>query len=182
MAQIFKPSADTWLRLVLTLAVLGIVAFFLVAGGIADVEIAPSAGLPPTYTCMTCHSQIWTGAEMLAPVRQSLANDTAIRWRRVNNLPDFVYFNHSVHVARGVGCSTCHGSVHRMPLTYQAQNLHMDWCLGCHRDPAPYLRDPAEVFDMDWQPPPDQRQRGEQRMAELGIHPERLDDCYVCHR
>lgn len=146
------------------------------------VEMAASAGLPPTHTCMTCHSQIWTGAAMLAPVRDSLATGTALRWHRVTRLPDFVYFNHSVHVARGVGCSTCHGPVHRMPLTYPAHGLTMGWCLDCHRDPAPYLRESTEVFDMDWRPPPDQRQRGEARMARLGIDPAVLDDCSVCHR
>ena len=218
MAQLFRPSADMWLRLFIVLTVLGAAALFLMIGGLVNsdwltttgifveqpvpfshehhvsglgidcrychtgVETAASAGLPPTHTCMTCHSQIWTGAPMLAPVRQSLADGTAIRWKRVNDLPDFVYFNHSVHVARGVGCSTCHGPVHRMPLTYQAHTLQMSWCLECHRDPAPNLRDPSEIFDMDWHPPPDQRARGEERMARLGIHPEQLDDCYICHR
>ncbi|MCG5239733.1 cytochrome c3 family protein [Azospirillum doebereinerae] len=147
-----------------------------------SVETAASAGFPPTHTCMTCHSQIWTGAAMLEPVRRSLAEGRALRWRRVNDLPDFVYFNHSVHVARGVGCSTCHGAVDRMPLVEKAHSLTMGWCLDCHRDPAPALRDRSDVFAMDWTPPPDQRARGEARMRTLGIHPERLDDCGLCHR
>ncbi|MEK0083950.1 cytochrome c3 family protein [Benzoatithermus flavus] len=147
-----------------------------------QVERTATAGYPPTYTCMSCHSQIWTGAPVLAPVRASLAHDEPIRWQKVYDLPDFVYFDHAIHLKGGVGCSTCHGRVDRMPITAQAAPLTMGWCLSCHRDPAPHLRDPADLFAMDWQPGPDQRQKGEARMARLGIEPARLQNCYTCHR
>jgi hypothetical protein len=147
-----------------------------------EVERTATAGYPPTHTCMTCHSQIWTGAPILAPVRASLARHEPIHWQRVYDLPDFVYFNHAIHIDRGVGCSTCHGPVDEMPITYQAAPLTMGWCLSCHRDPAPYLRAPEEVYDMHWRPPPDQRRQGEARIARLGIEPARLDNCYTCHR
>ena len=100
----------------------------------------PSPGVPPTETCMTCHSQIWTNAAMLAPVRESFANDMPIHWQRVHRLPDYVYFDHSIHVAKGVGCTTCHGAVNTMPLMFQAAPLTMGWCLDCHRDPGKNLR------------------------------------------
>src|SRR5512143_956525 len=100
-----------------------------------SVEQSSFAGLPPTETCMTCHSQIWTNAAMLAPVRQSLAADVPLRWTRVNDLPDFVYFNHSIHIDKGIGCVTCHGQVNRMPLMQKAHSLYMSWCLDCHRAP-----------------------------------------------
>src|SRR4051795_2145933 len=118
-----------------------------------SVEKARFAGLPPTETCMTCHSQIWTNAEMLAPVRASLAQDKPIRWKRVHNLPGYVYFDHSVHVAKGVGCSTCHGPINQMRLTRQAAPLTMQWCLDCHRDRSKAIRPPEAVFDSDWKPP-----------------------------
>ena len=101
---------------------------------------------------MNCHEQIWVGAEMLAPVRESWKTGTPLRWKRVHNLPGFVYFDHSVHVAKGVGCVECHGRVDRMPLTWQEKPLTMGWCLDCHRDPAPHLRPREEVFNMTWTP------------------------------
>ena len=103
----------------------------------ASVEVSSNAGLPPTYTCMTCHSQIWTNADLLAPVRQSLADDKPIVWNRITDLPDYVYFNHSIHIAKGVGCSSCHGEMDRMPLSYKAKTLTMEFCLDCHREPGP---------------------------------------------
>jgi len=121
----------------------------------SSVETSAFAGMPPTETCMNCHKQIWTNADLLEPVRSSLANDTAIEWVRLNDLPDYVYFNHSVHVAKGVGCVTCHGPVDRMPLMYQHASLQMEWCLSCHRDPGPNLRPREEVFNTEWQPPVD---------------------------
>jgi hypothetical protein len=147
------------------------------------VELSRHAGFPATQTCMTCHSQLFTDAAMLAPVRQSLANGTPLRWARVAKLPDFVYFDHAVHVAQGVGCSTCHGAVQKMPLTFMAKPLTMGFCLGCHRDPAPNLRaNEAEVFDMEWTPPPDQRALGTARMVERGIAGRDLTHCNTCHR
>jgi Cytochrome c7 and related cytochrome c len=147
-----------------------------------SVEVAGNAGLPPTHTCMTCHSHIWTGAPMLAPVRQSLATDTSIRWRRVAAVPDFVYFDHHVHIAKGVGCVTCHGRVDRMPLTARAEPFQMQWCLDCHRDPAPNLRPYEHVFDLQWSPEGDPRAWGEKLMAEHHIETAHLTDCYTCHR
>jgi hypothetical protein len=119
---------------------------------------------------------------MLAPVRQSLAEDRPLTWSVVHRLPDYVYFDHSIHVAKGVGCVTCHGRVDRMPLSARAEPLSMAWCLDCHRNPAPHLRPREHVFDLDWAPPPDQAARGRALMTANRIHPERLTACYVCHR
>src|SRR5205085_5042760 len=104
------------------------------------VEVSQNAGIPPTHTCMTCHSQIWTNAELLAPVRQSLAENKPFRWTRVYTLPDYVYFDHSIHVAKGVGCTECHGEIGDMPLNRKATTLYVSWCLSCHRHPPPHLR------------------------------------------
>lgn len=147
-----------------------------------SVEVAANAGFPPTHTCMSCHSQIWTGAPMLAPVRESLATDTALRWQRVARVPDFVYFDHHVHVAKGVGCVTCHGRVDKMPLMARAEPFQMTWCLDCHRDPAPNLRPREHVFDMAWTPQGDQGALAERLMAENHVHIAHLTDCYTCHR
>ena len=148
----------------------------------SGVEQSRYAGLPPTETCMTCHSQLWTNAKMLAPVRQSLASGKPLRWHRVNRLPDYVYFDHSVHVSNGVGCSTCHGAVDRMPLMRQATPLTMGWCLDCHRKPAPNLRPASQIFNTEWTPPPDQKQRGEDLLKHYHIANKHLTDCSVCHR
>ncbi len=147
-----------------------------------SVEQARFAGLPPTETCMTCHSQIWTNAGMLAPVRTSLADDSPLRWRRVHNLPDYVYFDHGTHVSNGVGCSTCHGRVDRMPLMRQAAPLTMGWCLDCHRDPAPNLRPHEDVFDMAWIPPKNQAEQGRRLAEAYHINTQHLTDCSTCHR
>ncbi|MGE0718602.1 MAG: cytochrome c3 family protein [Alphaproteobacteria bacterium] len=151
-----------------------------------SVETAPHAGLPATHVCMTCHSQVWTGAPMLAPVRHSLASGEPLQWQRVARLPDYVYFDHSIHVSRGVPCVTCHGRVDRMPLTARAAPFEMRWCLDCHRDPAPKLRPPAEVTRLDWSEwegaPDRHRQYGELMMKAYGIEPSHLDDCGICHR
>jgi hypothetical protein len=145
------------------------------------VEISQNAGIPPTHTCMTCHSQIWTNAEILAPVRQSLAEGKPLRWTSVYTLPDYVYFDHSIHIAKGVGCTECHGPIGDMPLTRKAETLYMSWCLSCHRDPAPHLRPKDQVFNPHWQRTAD-TPSGEKLMAEYHIHPETLSDCGVCHR
>jgi hypothetical protein len=140
------------------------------------------AGLPPTETCMTCHSQLWTQAPMLAPVRESLAKGRPIRWHRINGLPGYVYFDHSIHVAKGVGCTTCHGPVDRMPLMQQAAPLTMGWCLACHRDPTPNLRPREAIYDSRWVPPPNQAEQGKRLAEAFHVRSEGLTDCSVCHR
>ncbi|WP_426435555.1 cytochrome c3 family protein [Bradyrhizobium genosp. P] len=147
-----------------------------------SVETASFAGLPPTETCMTCHSQLWTNAPMLAPVRTSLADHRPIVWQRVNRLPDYVYFDHSIHVAKGVGCSTCHGPVDQMKLTRQAAPLTMSWCLDCHRDPAKALRPRDAIFNTEWQPPADHDRLAREMMAAYHIRTDHLTDCSICHR
>jgi Cytochrome c7 and related cytochrome c len=118
-----------------------------------SVEKASFAGIPPTKTCMNCHSQIWLGAPLLEPVRESFRTGKSLIWTRVNDLPDFVYFDHSIHINKGVGCNTCHGPVDRMPLMFNYASLQMEWCLDCHRDPAKYLRPRDQVFNMRYQVP-----------------------------
>jgi len=148
----------------------------------ADVARGPRAGLPPTHTCMSCHSQIWTQAPMLAPVRQSLADNTSLDWRRVARIPEYVYFRHDIHIAKGVGCVSCHGRVDEMSLTYEAKPFKMSFCLDCHRDPAPNLRPRERVTDMTWTPPGDPRTFGETLIKQYGLRVGQLDYCYVCHR
>jgi hypothetical protein len=148
----------------------------------ADVERGPKAGLPPTATCMTCHSQIWTNAAILAPVRQSLAENKPLRWVRVAKLPDYVFFRHDIHIAKGVGCVTCHGRIDKMPLTYRAHAFTMQFCLDCHRDPAPNLRPANRITDMTWKPTGSPRDAGAKIAAHVGIRSGELIHCYVCHR
>jgi hypothetical protein len=148
-----------------------------------SVENSSFAGIPPTETCMTCHSQLWTEAPMLQPVRQSLATGTPLKWNRVNDLPDFVYFNHSIHVAKGIGCSTCHGRIDQMPLTRRAQTLYMQWCLECHRAPQNFVRPRSEIYNMAWRAPPDQDSLGHKLVAQYHIDTSgRLMNCSTCHR
>ena len=148
-----------------------------------SVEKARFAGLPPTETCMTCHSQIWTNAQMLAPVRASLAENKPIRWQRVHKLPGYVYFDHSIHIAKGVGCSTCHGPVHEMKLTRQAAPLTMKWCLDCHRDPAKNLRPRDAVFDPELDSlRMTSEASGQKLIAAYHIRTDHLTDCSTCHR
>ena len=148
-----------------------------------SVETSADAGFPATHVCMTCHSQLWTNAAMLAPVRESMANGTPLVWNRVNRLPGYVYFDHHVHVRNGVPCIACHGDVRKMPLLRKAAPLTMRWCLDCHRDPAPHLRPQASVFEADWSPPADRRALGERLMRLYRIKPPgRLTHCSVCHR
>jgi hypothetical protein len=129
---------------------------------------------------MSCHSQIWADSPVLEPVRASFANNTPLQWVRVNDLPDFVYFNHSIHLNKGVGCSTCHGRVDRMPLTWRTQSLNMDWCLNCHRNPEQFVRPREEVFNMRWTPPADQLALGQRLVKEYEVRS--LTDCVTCHR
>jgi hypothetical protein len=131
---------------------------------------------------MTCHSRLFTKVAMLAPVRESLADNVPIRWTRVNRLPDYVYFDHSIHIAKGVGCSTCHGEVASMPLMRQAAPLTMGWCLDCHRNPAPNLRPPDKIFDMQWTPPNDRDDQSKRLLVAYHIDTEHLTDCSRCHR
>jgi hypothetical protein len=148
-----------------------------------SVEESAFANIPPTKTCMNCHSQIWNTAPILEPVRASFRDDRPLQWTRVHDLPDFVYFNHSIHVKQGVGCATCHGPVDRMPLMYQNANLLMSWCLDCHRNPAQYLRPRDQVFNMNWQPPADDPGLGERLFREYKIaSEEQLTSCSTCHR
>jgi hypothetical protein len=146
----------------------------------SSVEQSPFAGIPPTKTCMNCHSQIFAGSPFLAPVRDSFANNRAIQWTRVHDLPDFVYFDHSIHVTKGVGCTTCHGQVDRMPLMWQEQSLQMEWCLDCHRNPERYVRPREAVFSVDYQTPANQYEVGRQLVADYQI--QRLTSCSTCHR
>jgi hypothetical protein len=144
------------------------------------VEESAFAGIPPTKTCMTCHSQIWADSPMLEPVRASFRADTSIPWTRVNDLPDFVYFDHSIHVNKGIGCVTCHGRVDQMPLTWRAHPLTMEWCLECHRAPERFVRPRAQVFRMDWEPPRYRLALGQQLVREYHIQPN--TSCSTCHR
>src|SRR4030095_2120780 len=116
------------------------------------VETGATAGVPPTKTCMNCHSQLFADSQYLEPVRDSWRTGVPLKWTRVHDLPDFVYFNHSIHVNKGVGCSTCHGSVDEMPQTWQEQSLQMEWCLQCHRNPEKFIRPKDKVFEMEWPP------------------------------
>jgi hypothetical protein len=118
-----------------------------------SVETSSFAGIPPTKTCMNCHSQIWTNAALLEPVRESFRSGKSLVWNRVNDLPDFVYFDHSIHINKGVGCNTCHGPVDRMPLMYNYASLQMEWCIECHRAPEKNLRPREQVFNMRYEQP-----------------------------
>jgi hypothetical protein len=147
-----------------------------------SVEVSSFAGIPATEICMNCHSQIWSDSPMLAPVRESFRTNRSIPWSKVNNLPGFVYFDHSIHVQNGVACVTCHGRVDQMPLLWQAQSLLMEWCLECHRQPERFIRPREEVFSMNWQPPEDQLALGQSLVKEYHIDKELLTSCSVCHR
>ncbi len=148
------------------------------------VETSAFANVPPTYTCMTCHSQIWKDSPALVQVRQSLAHNQPIRWRRVHDLPDFVYFDHSIHVKKGVGCATCHGRIDEMPLTYKAEPLTMEWCLDCHRHPEEKLRPPTEAFNMNYHLASSEQNAVGKKIVEQNHVPSAyfLTNCSVCHR
>jgi hypothetical protein len=144
------------------------------------VEKSATAGIPPTETCMSCHSQIWSDAPMLEPIRESFRSGNSIQWTRVHDLPGFVYFNHSIHVAKGMGCAVCHGRVDQMPLMYQQNSLFMEWCLDCHRQPEKFIRPKDKVFQMDYKPAEDQMVLGAKLVQEYKVR--KLTDCWVCHR
>jgi hypothetical protein len=218
MAQIFRPYANTLLRVaLLAIVILPIAA---VAGAYAvmwspyitgenvtlqqpvpfshehhvgqlgldcrychtAVETSAVASVPPTHTCMTCHSQLFTNTPVLRKVVESYANGKPIYWNRVYRLPAYVYFNHAVHVNNGVGCTTCHGRIDKMPLTRQAAPLTMSWCLDCHRNPAQHLRPKSEIFSTDWKPLENQLALGKHLLDLYKIKPARLSECSVCHR
>ncbi len=149
----------------------------------AQVEVSPVATIPPTKVCMNCHSVLPKTLAM-APVRESMATGTPIQWVRIHNVPDFAYFDHSVHVGAGVGCASCHGNIHQMDVVQQAMPLSMAWCLACHRNPDMHLRPLSEVTNMDWTPPKDQLAFAKQALAERNINPAslRAGDCSACHR
>jgi len=161
-----------------------------------SVENSKFAGIPPTKTCMNCHSQIWTNAALLEPVRESYRTDRSLQWTRVNQLPDYVYFDHSIHINKGIGCNTCHGQVDRMPLMYQYASLQMEWCLNCHRAPEKYLRPRDQVFNMRYEEPSsdkpvtvdgrdyiDQLSLGRDLRNKYKLRTERdITSCSTCHR
>ncbi len=161
-----------------------------------SVENSSFAGIPPTHTCMTCHSQLWVHSPMLEPVRESYRTGRSIEWKRVNALPEFVYFNHSIHIHKGVGCTTCHGQVGRMPLTWRAHTLYMRWCIQCHNHPEEKVRPRGDVFSATYQPPSSLNPvtyRGVAYTSQLALgrvlvkdyhikKPHELTDCYTCHR
>jgi hypothetical protein len=132
---------------------------------------------------MNCHSQIWLGSDVLEPVRASYRSGKSLEWKRVYNLPGFVYFDHSIHVHKGVGCSTCHGRIDEMPFTYQVPSLLMEWCLDCHRNPEKNLREVKDVFDMKYKPPDNQLEFGLKLKKDYQIRDAHfLTSCSVCHR
>src|SRR5881275_1213052 len=149
-----------------------------------SVETSAFAGIPPTKTCMNCHSVLFNNAGYLEPVRESYRDDKSIRWVKIHRLADFVYFNHSIHVNKGVGCSTCHGHVDEMPLVFQANTLLMQWCLDCHRNPEAVLREnPEDVYNMNWKAPANQEEIGKRLAQERHIRTiAELTSCSTCHR
>lgn len=145
----------------------------------SSVEDSHFAGLPPTHTCMSCHSQVWTNAELLAPVRNSYETGEPLAWKRVYDLPDFVQFDHAIHVNNGVGCESCHGRVDQQPLTRQVRAMTMEWCLDCHRDPAQHLRPRDAIYTMGWAA--EHSGRRPALVDEYGIETDRLTNCSICH-
>jgi hypothetical protein len=146
----------------------------------SSVENSDWAVIPPTKTCMNCHSQIWINSSTLEPVRESFRTNQSIKWTKVYDLPDYVYFNHSIHVKKGVGCETCHGRIDQQPLTYQQPSLQMRWCLDCHRNPEQYLRPRDQITKMGYEPTEPQAELGARLVKEY--HVQKLDTCWTCHR
>jgi hypothetical protein len=146
----------------------------------SSVERSSAAGMPATTTCMGCHSVLFADAPILEPVRASLRDERPIAWTRVYDLPDFVYFDHSIHVAKGIGCTSCHGEIGRMPLTVKASSLKMEWCVACHRDPARHVRPREEVFNPRWDPTTISDQERARLAREYRVQSK--TSCSVCHR
>ena len=200
MPQIFHRSTNTIARVSIFGAVFFIAGLLVLAAAISRSSWVTEAGVPREQPiqfsherhvagngidCRYCHtsvedSQIFSGSPFLEPVRDSLRTDRSIEWTRVHDLPDFVYFNHSIHVHKGVGCTTCHGQVDRMPLMWQEKSLQMEWCVECHRQPERYVRPRDAVFSVDYAPPADQIELGKRLVAEYQI--QRLTSCSTCHR
>lgn len=152
-----------------------------------SVEESAFAGIPSTKVCMTCHSLLYTEAPLLEPVRESYRTDDPIEWTRVHDLPDFAYFNHSIHVNKGVGCESCHGRVDEMPLMWREHTLQMEWCLSCHREPEQHLRPRSEIYTMGWDPleadpPRTQAELGAELVELYGVDTKNLTNCSICHR
>jgi hypothetical protein len=151
-----------------------------------SVETSSSAGMPPTSTCMNCHSQIWADSPYLEPVRASFRDNKPIQWERVHDLPDYVYFNHSIHVAKGVGCNTCHGQIDNMASVFQENTLQMEWCLSCHRQPENFLRPKSEIYNMSWRPQNrsfEEVSEGLKLKAEYKVRDTTMmTSCSTCHR
>lgn len=149
-----------------------------------SVEDSSYAGIPPSKTCMGCHSVVWKDAPILEPIRASYRDDTSVEWRRVHDLPEFVYFNHSIHVNKGVGCESCHGRVDKMPLMWRENSLNMEWCLACHRAPEKFLRPRDQITTMGWDPLTalgvTQAELGAKLKEEYGV--ESRTNCATCHR
>ena len=148
----------------------------------STVETTATAGMPPTQTCMNCHSQIWSDSPYLEPVRASFRENKPIEWERVHDLPEYVYFNHSIHVNKGVGCSSCHGDVANMPSVYQENTLQMEWCLSCHRNVENNVRPKSEIYNTSWVN--DQTKEEKEALAkQYRLRPsEMLTSCSTCHR
>ena len=141
--------------------------------------VSPTAGIPSTDLCMGCHNQIWNDSPMLEPVRRSWFSGQPIPWNRVHDVPDFVYFNHAIHVTQGIGCESCHGRVDRMGSVYQVADLSMGWCLDCHRQPERFVRPKNLVTEMGYRPD-DQDKRGRALVQEYGTRS--VTTCTACHR
>jgi hypothetical protein len=148
-----------------------------------SVETSAFAGMPPTHTCMSCHSQIWFQSPLLEPVRASLSNNRPLAWTRLHDLPDFVYFHHAIHVQKGVACAECHGRVELMPQAWRAEPLTMEWCLECHRDPGPRIRPREAVFLMDWPRSSSEPSINGDKLVQMNhAEVEQLTNCSICHR
>jgi hypothetical protein len=145
-----------------------------------SVENSKFAGIPATEVCMNCHSQLFTQSAMLEPVRASYRTGKPLKWTRVHNVPDYVYFDHSIHVHKGIACESCHGRVDKMPLTWREHTLLMEWCLDCHREPQKHVRPLDQVFVMDWQPPANREALSRDLIVKH--HIESKTDCTICHR
>jgi hypothetical protein len=147
-----------------------------------SVETSAFAGIPATEVCMSCHSLIWRDSPMLEPVRESLRTGKPLVWTRVHDLPDFVYFDHSIHVAKGIGCESCHGRVDEMPLMRRAHSLQMSWCLDCHAGPERFIREKSEIYRFGTERKSKAREHGLELVREFGIDRKQLLDCWTCHR
>jgi Cytochrome c7 and related cytochrome c len=147
------------------------------------VENSAYAGIPPTKTCMNCHSVLFNNVGYLEPVRESYRTEQSIEWVKVHRLADYVYFNHGIHVNKGIGCSSCHGAVNQMALAYQASPLNMQWCLDCHRNPEPNLRPKDQIFNMSWRAPANQEEVSKKLATEYNLRSKlELTSCSTCHR